>query len=200
MYRGLVFECRHRPIELPAELAAHVATAYREPHRRYHDANHVAEVLAWYDRVTDDVGWRQPIEVYLAIVFHDAIYVPGAKDNEARSAAWARRAGLGEVDRITALIELTARHGNLVPTDVDPEAALFLDCDMAILGSSPAAFAAYDAAIAIEYGHLPRDAYAAGRRAFLTGLAVRPRIYLSDYFHARLDAQARVNLADALST
>ena len=68
---------------------------------------------------------------------------------------------------------------------------------MAILGASPAAFAAYDAAIAIEYGHVPREVFAVGRRAFLAGLAARPRIYLSDYFHTRLDARARANLADA---
>src|SRR5579862_4466494 len=89
VYRGIVFECRHRPIALPAELAEALAAAYGEPHRRYHDANHVAEVLAWYDRVADDVGWDRPVEVYVAILFHDAIYAPGAKDNEARSAAWA---------------------------------------------------------------------------------------------------------------
>ena len=80
MYRGIVFECRHRPIALPVGLEGSLAAAYREPHRRYHDGNHVAEVLGWYDRVADDVGWRQPVEVYLAIVFHDAIYQPGATD------------------------------------------------------------------------------------------------------------------------
>ena len=159
VYRGIVFDCRHRPIELPLGLAASLAAAYREPHRAYHDGNHIAEVLGWFDRVADDIGWRQPVEVYLAIVFHDAIYQPGATDNEARSAAWARDTGLGEVDRIAQLIELTARHGELAPADVDPEAALFLDCDMAILGAAPAAFAAYDAAIAIEYGHVPREAF-----------------------------------------
>ncbi len=61
------------------------------------------------------------------------------------------------------------------------------------------AVAAYDAAIAREYAHLPREAYAAGRRAFLGTLAAAPRIYLSDYFHARLDTQARANLAAALA-
>ena len=191
-----MFDCRHRPFALPVPLASALAAAYGEPQRAYHTAAHVAEVLGWFDLVADDVGWAHPADVYAAIVLHDAVYVPGAKDNEARSAAWARSAGLPvDADRVAQLIELTARHGKLAPGDVDAETARFLDCDMAILGSDPAAFDAYDAAIAREYAHVPPDAYRAGRAAFLAGLAAAPRIFLSDYFHARLDARARANLA-----
>lgn len=174
-----------------------LANAYAEPQRAYHTAAHIAHVLGWYDRVADAVGWDGAADVYAAIVFHDAIYVPGATDNEARSAAWARDAGYSE--RTAELIELTARHGRLTPDDVDRDAALFLDCDMAILGSAAAVFAAYDAAIAFEYQHVPADAYRAGRRAFLAGMLARPRIFLSDYLHAQLDAPARANLAAALT-
>jgi predicted metal-dependent HD superfamily phosphohydrolase len=201
-----MFDCRHRPLRLPDELVAQLAAAYGESHRAYHNATHIAEVLGWFDRVADDVGWHQPAEVYLAIVFHDAIYVSGAKDNEARSAAWARTAALdGELGaaiavdraRVAELVELTARHGSVSTADHD--AALFLDSDMAILGAPAQAFAAYDAAIAVEYASVPPDAYRAGRRRFLAGLLAKPSIFLTDYFHARLDAQARANLAAALA-
>jgi len=192
-----VFECRHQPVALADSLVHALATANAEPQRAYHTATHIAHVLDWYDRVADDLGWDGAADVYAAIVFHDAIYVPGAKDNEARSAAWARDAGYSQ--RAAELIELTARHGQLAPGDVDRDAALFLDCDMAILGSDPAAFAAYNAAIAFEYQHVPHDAYRAGRCAFLTGVLAKPRIFLSDYVHARLDPQARANLAAALT-
>ena len=202
-----MFGCRHLPVQLPRELLAQLEAAYGEPHRAYHNATHVAEVLGWFDRVTDDLGWLEPAEVYVAIVFHDAIYQPGAKDNEARSAAWARTAKLHADDRVDAtmvdrdrvaeLIELTARHGAV--TSADHDAALFLDCDMAIVGAAPDAFDAYDRAIAAEYSAVPADAYRAGRRQFLAGLAAKPRIFLTDYFHTRLDAQARANLARALA-
>jgi predicted metal-dependent HD superfamily phosphohydrolase len=201
LYTACMFDCRHRPLALPGSLVAQLAAAYGEPHRAYHDARHIDEVLGWFDRVADDVGWQQPVEVYLAIVFHDAIYQPGAKDNEARSAAWARSANVGvevDRDRVAALIELTARHGHIEAADAD--AALFLDSDMAIVGAPPAAFDAYDRAIAIEYSTIPADAYRAGRRAFLAGLLAKPRIFLTDYFHARLDAQARDNLRRALAS
>ena len=150
-------------------------------------------MLDWFDVVAADVGWAMPREVYAAIVFHDAVYVPGAKDNEARSAAWALAEGFPQ--RTAELVELTARHGHLTPADVDRDAALFLDCDMAIVAAEPARFATYDREIAFEYQHVPPAAYAAGRRAFLDGLLAKPRIFLSDYFHARLDAKARANLS-----
>lgn len=193
-----MFDCRHRPLELPAPLAQELAAAYGEPHRAYHNATHIAELLGWFDRVSDDLGWRQPKEIYVAMVFHDAIYEPGAKDNESRSAQWARAAELDvEADRVVSLIELTAWHGSV--SSVDAEAALFLDADMAILGAPPAQFDAYNAAIAREYSFLPPEEYREGRRGFLSVLAKRPRIYLSDYFHAMLDAQARENLARAIA-
>jgi predicted metal-dependent HD superfamily phosphohydrolase len=195
-----MFESRTAPLRLPAPLEAALATAYGEPHRAYHDARHIAEVLGHYDRHCDAIGWRQPAEVYVALVFHDAIYVPGARDNEVRSAAWARSAGLPvDGDRVAALIDLTARHGAIDRASIDADAAAFVDCDMAILGAEPAAFDAYDAAIAREYSAVPPDAYRAGRRAFLEKLAAAPRIFLHDAFHARFDAAARANLARAIA-
>lgn len=191
-----MFQCRHLPFALAPELVATLATAYAEPQRAYHTAAHIAEVLGWFDVVADEVGWTDPSAVYAAIVFHDAVYVPGAKDNEARSAAWCLAEGFSK--RSARLIELTARHGGLAPGEVDAEAALFLDCDMAILAADPAAFAEYDRQIAFEYQHVPREAYRAGRRAFLAGVLAKPRIFLSDYFHAKLDARARANLATSI--
>ncbi len=190
--------CRHAPLTLAPDVERVLAAAYAEPHRAYHTAAHVAEVLRWYDDVADDRLWRDPSAVYLACVFHDAVYDPLAKDNEPRSAELARTlAGAGE--RTVELILLTARHGRLAPGDVDDEAALFLDCDMAILAAAPAAFDAYDAAVALEYRAVPPEVYRAGRRAFLTGLLARPRIFLSDRFHVRLEAAARANLTRALA-
>jgi len=192
-----VFSCRHAPVPLAPELLDELATRYGEAHRAYHDASHIAEVLHWYDVVTEEVGWKDPVDVYHAVLFHDVIYDPAAKDNEARSAELARQRGVS--DRAAELILLTARHGHLAPADVDSDAALFLDADTAILGGSRLDFDAYDAAIAREYSHLPPDVYAAGRRAFLANMLARPRLFLSDFFHTRLDALARANLRRVLS-
>ncbi|XXZ16127.1 hypothetical protein WMF18_16060 [Sorangium sp. So ce315] len=191
---------------LPEPLWRAVCTAYGEPGRAYHNLDHVRDVLARVGEIARDVGWRRPREVFLAALFHDAVYEPGRHDNEARSAELAREAiarwlpdeqiDAGLVER---LILLTARHGALAPADVDGEEALFLDCDMAILGSDPAAFDAYDRGIAAEYSAVPPELYAAGRRRFFEKLLAAERIFLSPYFRARLEERARDNLRRKLS-
>ena len=191
--------------DFPAPMLAAIHQAYRVPLRAYHSWSHIEEVEHWYQEVLEGPGWKKPREVFIAILCHDAIYVAGRKDNEAKSAQLAldlvgKHLPNQQLDaaRISELILLTARHGSLVPSDVDPEAALFLDCDMAILGASPEVFDRYDAAIREEYSVVPGVLYSFGRRRFLTRLLSAPRIFLSDYFHARLDAAARANLHRAL--
>jgi len=190
------FASRHLPPP-GAAVVRELAARYGEPHRAYHNATHIAEVLRHFDDVWDALGWDHPHDVFDAVLFHDAIYDPLAKDNEARSADLA--AAFGASDRTRALILLTARHGAIAPSDVDRDAAHFLDCDTAILGAPPDAFDAYDAAVRREYAMVPDAAYRAGRAAFLRSLLDRPRIFLGDLFHARYDAAARANLARALS-
>lgn len=184
-----------------------LATAYAHPPRAYHNLTHVTEVLGHVDAMAARVPWRQPREVFLAACYHDAIYQPGQRDNEARSADFALAqiaehlpaAGIDGA-RVRALILLTARHGKLGPDDVDAEAARFLDCDMAILGADGDAFDRYDRAIAEEYrGVVPAFLFRFQRRRFLRALLTKPRIYLSEEGHALWDANARVNLARALA-
>lgn len=188
----MIGDCRHAPYAIAPALAQLLATHYGEPHRAYHNATHISEVLGWFDVVADEVRWKHPREVYDAILFHDVIYDPKSHDNEARSAELALAHGSSH--RTAGLIRLTARHGKLTRDELDSDEAHFLDCDTAILGAAPEAFDRYDAAIRIEYRHVPDDAFRAGRGAFLRGMRARPRLFLTELFHARLDAQARANL------
>lgn len=199
-------------LAIPTEQQTALEAAYAIPPRAYHNFDHVQEVGRHYDSVAAAIGWTQPREVQLAVLYHDAIYEPGRRDNEARSAAlavehigrWWPQAGI-DAPRVADLINFTARHGQFVPADfgddaLADDARLFLDCDMAILGAEPAAFDAYDRGIAAEYrGHMPAWLFKLNRRRFLKALLAKERIYLSDFFHARLDAQARSNLRRAIN-
>jgi predicted metal-dependent HD superfamily phosphohydrolase len=194
-------------VQIPGEQLAALQAAYASPPRAYHNFAHVEEVLRHYDEVAGGPGWNQPAEVRLAVLYHDAIYEAGRKDNEARSAELAV-AHIGQwlqdqhidAGRVAELINLTARHGSLSPGDVDRDAALFLDCDMAILAADAATFATYDRGIAAEYrGHVPAWLFKLNRRRFLKALLAKERIFLSDWFHERLDAQARINLRRAVT-
>ncbi|WP_372356349.1 hypothetical protein ACCP99_15505 [Xanthomonas sp. NCPPB 3443] len=190
------------PLPLHADHLAALEQAYAAPPRAYHHFGHVRAVLQHYAEVAAGPGWRQPTEVWLAVLFHDAVYQPGRRDNEAQSALMAAEAiprwwpqARVDVERVQALILLTARHGQVQPQDVDEDAALFLDCDMAILAAPAAVFDAYDQAIAEEYrGHVPSVLFRVNRRRFLAGVLKQPRIFLSDYFHTHYDTAARANL------
>ena len=200
------------PLALPPGQLEALRQAYRAPPRAYHDWSHVQEVLRHYADVAAGPGWARAAEVWLAVLYHDAVYEAGRRDNEARSARLAEEQ-LGQwlpgkdVDagRVAALIELTARHGQHAPGDFGngPDAddtRHFLDCDMAILGAEAEAFDAYDRAIAEEYrGHVPGWLFRRNRRRFLQSLLESPRIFLSELFHQRYDARARENLRRTLA-
>jgi predicted metal-dependent HD superfamily phosphohydrolase len=190
------------PMPLPADQLAEIEAAHAQPPRAYHNFGHVQALLQHHRDVAAGPGWRQPREVALAMLYHDAVYEAGRGDNEARSAMMARAAiarwlpdaGV-DAERVAALIELTARHGHVLGDELDADAALFLDADMAILGAPAAVFDAYDRGIAEEYrGKVPGLLFRLNRRRFLKGVLAQPRIFFSDFFHERYDAQARANL------
>jgi predicted metal-dependent HD superfamily phosphohydrolase len=188
---------------IPIAILRELERAYATPPRAYHNLDHIEAVLALHAEVESAIGWEAPIETFWALAFHDAIYVAGRKDNEENSARFAgeiltREQQLCELDRVEALILLTARHGKLRREDVDRDAALFVDCDMAILGAPEAAFDAYESGIAEEYSSTPKILYRLGRKRFLEKLLAAPAIYLSDWFRDRLELRARENIQRAL--
>lgn len=190
------------PFDLPTGFEASLQRAYAEPPRAYHNFGHVAEVLAHYHSVPH---WHDAVSVALAILFHDAVYVAGRSDNELESArlmqSTLRELPLGvpcDLERVEALILLTARHGSLQDTALDEDAAHFLDCDMAILAADHERYQCYEREIASEYAAVPPALFRAGRARFLQKLLAAPRIFLSPTFRDRCEARARENIATAL--
>lgn len=188
-----------------AHRLARLRTRYAEPHRAYHIQAHVDAMLVGLCDLGDTVRHRDTVE--LAIWYHDAIYDPARTDNEDRSAdlLQAELDGLadpGLLHDAGLLVRATADHA--IPASLldalRDDAALFLDLDMAVLGADPATFAAYEQGIAAEYvpvhGLAP---FRAGRARFLQATLARPRLFLSESFHRRLDAAARHNMQAALA-
>jgi predicted metal-dependent HD superfamily phosphohydrolase len=175
------------------DLFAELTAAYSQPTRHYHTRRHIAACLR------DLQQWRElaerPNEIAVALWFHDAVYDTHRDDNEARSADWAcryldaARAPRDAIARIAAMIRATATH-----VAADPDAALLLDIDLAILGASPRSFAAYDRAIRAEYGWIPEPEYRLARRRVLASFLERATIYQTASIRQRREAQARRNL------
>jgi predicted metal-dependent HD superfamily phosphohydrolase len=171
---------------------------YSEPHRRYHDVEHLDDVLGLIDEWAGMAA--DPEAVELAGWYHDAVYDPTAPagDSERRSAdlavveLTAANVSPGLVDEVERLVLLTA--GHTVAAD-DRNGAVLADADLAILGAEPDRYARYAADVRAEYAHVPDEAWVTGRTAVLTGFASRLRLYRTDLAHARFDAAARRNLA-----
>jgi predicted metal-dependent HD superfamily phosphohydrolase len=79
------------------------------------------------------------------------------------------------------------------------EAAAFLDADLAILGSAPARYDEYAAQIRREYAHIPAALFRSGRASLMRAFLARPRIYATEEFRERFEAQARANIERELS-
>jgi predicted metal-dependent HD superfamily phosphohydrolase len=185
-------------------LRAELICAYTAAGRHYHDLRHIEALLALADGCADLIADREAVEA--AIWFHDAIYDTRCHDNEARSAALAvaRLAGRTQADRIAriaAMIRATASHAlpDFADAAATSDCALFLDMDLAILGSPPAEFDAYDAAVRREYDWVPEAQWKPGRRAVLAQFLARPAIYATRRLRASHEAAARGNLARAIA-
>jgi predicted metal-dependent HD superfamily phosphohydrolase len=191
---------------LPDALIEAVVEAYASSDRHYHTLEHVAEVAQQFAAVAapDAPGWSDPGAVFAAVLAHDAVYDPARRDNEARSAelgrAWcASFLPAVDAERCVALVLATAHHGRPVDGD-DLDLALFLDCDLAILGAPPARYDRYEADVVREYAAVyPEAQVRAGRRAFLAAMSARERVFHTDWFEARLGPAARANLQRALA-
>jgi predicted metal-dependent HD superfamily phosphohydrolase len=184
-------------------LYAELEASYLEPERHYHTFAHALDVARRVVFAHAESGFAEPREAYVAALFHDAVYDTSRKDNEAESARAARdaiaRYGLPvNADRVARLIERTAEHGRA--TSLTPDEALFLDCDIGVLGGSADEYAAYERGVAAEYtARIPRILYRVGRKRFLESLLASPRLFTSAYFHDRLETQARENIRRAIA-
>lgn len=184
------------------ELLASLQSRYAEPQRHYHDWSHVEALLAHARSIEGRLA--DPVAVTYAILFHDAVYDPRAKDNERQSAALLLREapslGASSLELAHAMILATEGHQlSGLPSEQRSDAAHFLDMDLAILGAEEDRFDIYEDQIRLEYAHVPDEAFRAGRRAVLESFAGRESLYFSDWGRERFEGRARANLARSLA-
>ena len=186
----------------PVGLQAELMTAWSEPHRHYHDQRHLRECLALWTRWHAES--QRPGEVAIALWFHDAIYDPQAGSSELNSAAWAARslvhagADSDTAQRVHDLVMAT-QHDAPTALGSSPDAQLLVDIDLSILGSPAERFERYDQDVRKEYAWVPGFRYQEARAQVLQSFLDRPRLYHGPHAVQLLEAQARINLAAALS-
>jgi predicted metal-dependent HD superfamily phosphohydrolase len=180
-----------------------VLAFYDEPHRAYHDRVHLREM---FDAAIN-LGERLSATQTLALLFHDAIYVPGAArgSNESMSAQLLRvyTAGLERrmVDAACAVVMDTAEH-----VARSAEAELVLDLDLMRLAAPPLDFDRYSRQVFAEQRSLiaiSDDAealafFSARRIPFFQQLLDRPWVYCTTSGRKHFEAPARANLRRAI--
>jgi len=181
-----------------------VLAFYDEPHRRYHDRVHLREMFDTASLMPEPLATAQA----LAILFHDAIYVPGAArgSNEMMSAQLLRvYAGFlpgPVVEAACAIVLDTAEH-----VARNAAAEVVLDLDLLRLAVDEASFEVYSRQVFDEQRPLIMIAdddaawrfFSQRRRPFFERLLARHAIYGLPWFYDRFEAIARRNLEHALA-
>jgi predicted metal-dependent HD superfamily phosphohydrolase len=176
-----------------------LAAAYGEPHRHYHNGQHIAACLSEFDHARHLA--REPAAVELALWFHDAVYDPKAGDNEERSAEMAgsclSAAGLPKpfIERVGELVRASKCHA----AEADSDEAVMVDVDLSILGQDEKRFAEYEEQIRREYAWVPARVFASKRAEILESFLAREHIFHTELFRERYEASARRNLAASIA-
>jgi len=150
------WESALQPFEVEPKLIQKVfldlVRAYSSVGRFYHTLEHIQHILEIIEQMRS-LAVNFPT-IQLAAWFHDVIYDSKAKDNEERSTDYAvmsltkLKIPSTTVERVRRLILSTKTHQTLL-TDIDNQ--IFLDSDLAILGSSEWEYQVYAQAIRKEY-------------------------------------------------
>ena len=194
-FRGLWSRCAKSEEKARTADSVHelLTAHYSEPSRYYHSLGHLATCLRALDQAPGFECERDAVE--LCLWFHDAVYVPGAADNEVRSAElfrlWAEDAlHVAIVEKVAGFILLTD-HRTEPPSEGGRYA---VDIDLSSFGADWDRFLEESRKVRAELPWVPDDEYFPAHIRFLNFLVKRPRIFYTDHFHALYEARGRENI------
>lgn len=174
-----------------------IVNLYSTPDRRYHTLVHLFEMVGYLDLVQQSTN---PVMI-LAVFFHDAIYDAKSATNEEDSANLFREfcedMQCGDEEIASNVINyILATKSHIIPKDdCDPNIALFLDIDMAVLGKDEPAYLHYASLIRQEYIFVDRSIYCEKRADILSTFLAARHIFVSILMRKALESKARENLS-----
>jgi predicted metal-dependent HD superfamily phosphohydrolase len=169
---------------------------YGEPHRSYHNLQHIANLFDLATRM--GLKFSDPETVHWAIWYHDAIYDTKKKNNEQLSADLATQTmslfGQGLEHKTSAVAQLILSTLTHFPIGDAPDCPMFLDLDLSVFGASPEIYEQYSRGIRHEYNYVPDFIYKQARKSVLQKFVGRRPLYFTEPFRDMFEAQARENL------
>lgn len=175
-----------------------VKSYYIEGHRFYHTMDHIEVMLDGYNKYFGDVSEAE----YLAILYHDIVYLPFAKWNEENSVGLLNAHHKvyfhklkPEVLQAASEIILATKHDS---SPVSFAAERVVDLDLMILGCSGDVYRKYVANTRKEYAMYSDTEWKVGRTKVLQGFLAQERIFITDIMRNHFEHQARVNIQKEL--
>lgn len=171
--------------------------SYSEPWRHYHSFRHIAHCLREFDLAQAFMDSADAVQ--MALWFHDAVYVPGAHDNEVRSADYFSRLSQGRFsasfeDQVRGLILIT-KHVNPPTTQAE---RYIVDIDLSPFGIPWENCLEDSKRVRRELDMIPDSAYFQANIQFLQVLTRRPHLYHTEHFRNRYERSARENIGRLL--
>ena len=167
-----------------SDVAMPIIDAYSEPHRHFHTMDHVLSLVDQIDKHFGHFGndYSDTHKAFLyAAVFHDIVYVPGSKTNEADSVSVMRGEGkhIPSLDicivpsRLVDLVEELIL-GTAEPAGTSALSRLFNSFDRSILLSDLPQLLDYGAKIYKEFSFVPYSEFVSEHLAAIRSLTYRP--------------------------
>jgi predicted metal-dependent HD superfamily phosphohydrolase len=175
---------------------------------KYHTPIHVLSILQDFQNLSKlkpvSFGFAfSHLPYHLAIWFHDAVYVIGAKKgiNEQASALFMESMllpffDLETIEETSHLIHVTAEFDNM---NLGPKESLMMDLDILNFGWEPDKHEKASQCVAEEFGSIYSESdYQKGRVKFLTALRNRGRIFRTQSIFDQFETIALKNIDTAL--
>ena len=181
----------------------------------YHNLIHINQMVADAQNILEHCKTEMSDTLYLAIRYHDVVYDPTRKDNEAKSAALFLRIheaisplvfNVPTYDpfHVQALINLTARHlevlrfGSVLCDEFD--ARVIMDADLAGFAGPYEIMASNSHNIMLENSHVDVETFTKNRIGFLEAMLKKPQIYYTAFGRREYEEPARANIKRELET
>jgi len=175
--------------KLITQLWIEISHEHSKVGRDYHTLKHLERIYQELENLE-----VTPLLAF-ATFYHDIVYDASRNDNEEYSALFAQT----RLRELNVPKELTQKVFQLIVETKTHQASseenqLFLDADLAILGSNKKAYTQYTQQVRKEYAIYDDATYFSGRKKVLKMFLEKEKIYKTQYFHDKYEKQARVNM------
>lgn len=187
---------------LPLEEQAMLTTLLTQPHRHYHNINHVNDCLVEFYRYETDTAmltYGEADALRYAIWYHDSIYNPyaphGMNERQSADLFFHKHRQLGDIaNTVSGAIVKTAKH-TITQSNLFKITQVLLDIDLSGLGKPMHIFAKNSYNIRLEYYNTTDMDVVKGRLTFFEKLNKRESFYYTDYFRELYHEQSKTNVA-----